>query len=375
MKPQEISNHAPSILDAIMGSKTQSSLSSFEPSRVVLHILGLLKERDRQIITNRFGLDNQEVQTLESIGLRHNLTRERVRQIEKDCMATLKQKAPAELKESLQLIFDTIVEHGEIMSEDYLIQMLILNKPGQNEVASVKFLLNLSDQIMHYKEDSEFREAWSVIGFNDAKLKGAISEMINILNAEGKVIPEEKLYEKFKDNEYYATHKLELTDKVLKSYMDMSKLIQLNPFNEIGLKNWSEVKPKDVGDKAYLVLRHNGKPEHYSKITEMINQSKFDDRTAFRETVHNELIKDQRFVLIGRGIYALTEWGYKRGVVADVIREIILKAGEPVSRDRIISEVMKSRLVKRNTILVGLSNKKLFKKVGKDLYTTTETNI
>src|SRR5690606_25884944 len=125
--------------------------------------------------------------------------------------------------------------------------------------------------------------------------------------------------------------------------------------------------------KAYLVLKHHGKPEHYSAITKMINEHRFDSRTAYQETVHNELIKDDRFVLIGRGIYALTEWGYKKGVVADVIREVLSESNSPLSRDEIIAEVMKRRQVKRNTILVGLSNKKFFQKIGKDKYTLAET--
>ena len=103
-------------------------------------------------------------------------------------------------------------------------------------------------------------------------------------------------------------------------------------------------------------------------LTEMINKAKFDSRTAYKETVHNELIKDPRFILIGRGIYALSEWGYKPGVVADVIVEILKQSNQPLTKEKIIDEVMKKRLVKRNTILVGLSNKKLFKKVGKNAY-------
>src|SRR5690606_9745087 len=145
----------------------------------------------------------------------------------------------------------------------------------------------------------------------------------------GKVLSQDDLYTKFRATPLYLEHSAELTQHLLKSYLNISKAIQINPFDEIGLKNWSEVKPRDVGDKAYLVLKHHGKPEHYSEITRLINEHKFDSRTAFQETVHNELIKDSRFVLVGRGIYALSEWGFKQGVVADVIKEILTTAGKP----------------------------------------------
>jgi DNA-directed RNA polymerase delta subunit len=115
-------------------------------------------------------------------------------------------------------------------------------------------------------------------------------------------------------------------------------------------------------------MKHHGKPEHYSAITELINKHALDHRTAYKETVHNKLIKDPRFVLVGRGIYALSEWGYEPGVVADIIKAILEESGKPMSRDAIVDAVLKKRLVKKNTILVGLSNKKEFKKVGKNLY-------
>ncbi len=361
-----------SILDTIMGSQTQSNLNNFEPARLVSHILLSLKDRDREIVVKRFGLDGQEVETLEAIGQKYNLTRERVRQIEKDSTATLKHKKIKELQEALQLIFDTVVEHGNIISEELLIQTLLFNKASDRDVSAVKFLLNLSEQIQYVKETSAFRSSWSVIGFNTQKLSEVIDQFAAILSKSGKVMKQEDLNEQIRTTEYFTSHSFELNEKVLKSYLDIAKNIQINPFFEIGLKDWSEVKPRDVGDKAFLVLKHHGKPEHYSQITKLINERKFDERVAYQETVHNELIKDARFVLIGRGIYALTEWGYKKGVVADVIKEVLNSSGRPLSREEIIAEVLKRRFVKRNTILVGLSNKKYFQKVGKDKYTLAE---
>lgn len=362
-----------SILDTIMGSQTQTSINNFEPARLVGSLLSFLKDRDRQIITKRFGLEGQEVETLESIGQKYSLTRERVRQIEKDSVAFLKKKNPRDLQQALQLIFDTVVEHGNIVGEDFLMKTILLNRPESKESASLKFLLSLSEQLTYHKEIAHYYPAWSILGFNSAKLAEVVDQFVNILRASGRVMTQDSLYAKFHESEYFTAHSQELHERVLKSYLNVAKAIQVNPFDEIGLKDWSEVKPRDVGDKAYLVLKHHAKPEHYSAITRMINEHQFDERTAYQETVHNELIRDERFVLIGRGIYALTEWGYKKGVVADVIKEVLASSSKPLTRDEIISEVMKRRQVKRNTILVGLSNKKYFQKVGKDKYVLAET--
>lgn len=363
-----MSDISSNILDKVMGSQNQSNLSDFQPSSLVNTLLSNLKQRDREILGHRFGLAGMPVETLEAIGKKYNLTRERVRQIEKDSLAFLQKHKNATKGQALGLIFDTILEHGNIMSEEFLTQTMLVDKQSSGEAPAFKFLLNLSDQFMNLRETADFYESWYVPGFNLDKLRAVVDAFTKILEAEGHVISQEELYRKFQATDFYQSRSLELTENVLKSYLNISRAIQINPFNEIGLRHWSEVRPRDVGDKAYLVLKHHGKPEHYSEITKLINEHKFDVKTAYQETVHNELIKDPRFVLIGRGIYALTEWGYKKGVVADVIREILTAAGHSLARDEIISEVLKKRQVKRNTILVGLSNRKNFIKVGKDKY-------
>jgi len=363
-----------SILDKIMGSQAQNNLNDFEPVSLVGQLLDLLKERDREIICSRFGLNGLEIETLEAIGKKYNLTRERVRQIEKDSLSFLKKKHLPQLDSALQLIFDTIMDYGKILSEDYLMQIILLNKSDKKEFWAVKFLLSLGEQFENLRETPAFYDSWYIVGFSLSKLDNVIAEFEKILKAEGKVMSQEALSAKFKQGDFYKENELELTEHVLKSYLNASKLIQINPFGEVGLRQWSDVKPRDVGDKAFLVLKHFGKPEHYSTITKMINDSKFDERVAYQETVHNELIKDSRFVLIGRGIYALTEWGFKKGVVAEVIKEILKSYNRPMTRDEIIGEVMKRRQVKRNTILVGLSNRKNFQKVGKDKYSLAELN-
>jgi DNA-binding winged helix-turn-helix (wHTH) protein len=55
-------------------------------------------------------------------------------------------------------------------------------------------------------------------------------------------------------------------------------------------------------------------------------------------------------------------------VKPEEIDEVLREAQKPLSRDEILNEVMKRRVVKKNTVLVGLSNKQLFKKVGKNQY-------
>jgi len=79
-------------------------------------------------------------------------------------------------------------------------------------------------------------------------------------------------------------------------------------------------------------------------------------------------IKDKRFVLVGRGLYALAEWGYEPGTVSEIIVQVMKKANCPLSKEEIIEKVLAKRLVKENTVLINLQNRKLFEKTGDGAY-------
>ena len=111
---------------------------------------------------------------------------------------------------------------------------------------------------------------------------------------------------------------------------------------------------------------------HFSQIAKHIKDSDFKRKDVTTQAIHNELIKDGRFVLIGRGIYALKEWGYQKGTVADIISKILKKNKEPMHRDDIVREVLKSRQVKETTILLNLQGKPQFKRVAKATYELAE---
>ncbi len=355
------------ILDTIIHTKQTESLNQFKPSEIVKEILDGLKERDRKILTHRYGLEGSETKTLAAIGQEQNLTRERVRQIEKDLIRNLKKTSLS--KESFasakDFLINIISEHGRIIAEENLLMHLNITDPKEKN--ALVFILHLVEELDNFIHEN-YKKSWVSVLFKGYTLHNFIAEGKKIISEKNAPIEADDFLEHFKQTKFYLENQQELSDKVILNYLELTVEIEKNVFGQWGLAVWKEVKPKDVGDKAYLVMKHHKKPEHYSQITEMINKAKFDDRTAYKETVHNELIKDTRFILIGRGIYALSEWGYKPGVVSDVIVEILKLSAQPVAKDKIIEEVLKRRMVKKNTILVGLSNKKLFKKVGKSSY-------
>jgi hypothetical protein len=356
------------ILDTIIDTQQQQSLRQFELNLIVNKILEPLKEREKHILAKRYGLQGHKVATLKTVGEEQGLTRERVRQIEKDLLKNLRRtiQNERELSQARDLLVNTILDHGGIMAEASLLEFL--NIANEDETNGVRFLLNLMRELEPVKHD-RIKQAWAGIGYNKGLIQQFLDESKKVFEAHGKPMNAGQFLDKFRETEFYQQHAPELNHKVLTNLLHASADLEQNVFEEFGLSQWNEIKPKDVGDKAYLVMKHHGKPEHYAIITELINKHGVDKRTAYKETVHNKLIKDPRFVLVGRGIYALGEWGYKPGVVSDMIKEILAAHGRPMSRDEIVAGVLNRRLVKKNTILVGLSNKKLFKKVGKNLYT------
>ena len=102
---------------------------------------------------------------------------------------------------------------------------------------------------------------------------------------------------------------------------------------------------------------------HFTEIANKINKISFDKKKANAATVHNELILDKKYVLVGRGLYGLNEWGYKKGTVSDVIVDVLKEAGAPLDREEIIKRVLDKRLVKKTTIVLALMDKDIFKKI------------
>lgn len=336
-----------------------ATADTFKPKAIVKKLLMALPERSRTVLEARFGLGaSAERVTLEAIGKRYGITRERVRQIENHALAGLK-KSPAfgaaeGAFNELERIIDGL---GGIVCEDDLLDYMTKDKSMQNHIY---FLLVLGDPFKYRKEDDEVNRCWYVDADLANKVEGALKSLYAGLSDED-LIPEGEMIDRFL-KELQTINDKHRNDEVLKRWLRMSKGLGKNPLGEWGPARSPNVKTKGVRDFAYLAVKKHGSPLHFREVAKLIE--KMFDRTAHVATTHNELIKDSRFVLVGRGMYALKEWGYTTGVVRDVIREVLRKGG-PMSKDEIIEKVLKERHVKPGTIVVNLQNQKYFKR-GKD---------
>ena len=151
----------------------------------------------------------------------------------------------------------------------------------------------------------------------------------------------------------------------LESCLDVSKKIQKNSEGVFGLKDWPEINPRGVKDRAYLLFKKTQEPLHFTRVAHMLEGS-------LVQTVHNELIRDPRFVLVGRGTYALKEWGYEPGQVKEVIAKILQAGKKPLTKEEILNQVLKQRMVKENTVFLNLNNKKYFSRTKQGKYQIQE---
>ncbi len=337
-------------------TSTLPATLTFKPKQVAKRLLIALPERARDVIVSRYGLGTSpKKMTLESIGQKYGVTRERVRQIENHALASIR-KAPAYQKGKAVLIELEQLVHGlgGVIAEEELLSHVSPDKSVQNHI---HFLLVVDESFKKEKEDEHFKHRWYIDDALAAKVHEALRKLYKSLN-DNDLVSELDIIAQF------LTHVENIADhlkheNVVRRYLNLSKVISKNPLGEWGLITSPNVRAKGMRDFAFLVLRKHGSPIHFREVAKSIE--KLFGRKAHVATTHNELIKDPRFILVGRGLYALAEWGYMSGVVKEVIRKILEKHGS-LTKEEIVDKVLKERYVKENTIIVNLQNLKFFKK-------------
>lgn len=333
--------------------------------KVVNDILGTIdRDREREIVSRRFGLFDRK-ETLEQIGELLGITRERVRQLEKAVVARLKAAAEQgqmpHISEVQEAFKSTLKDLGNVARVQD-VSGALTTENSRIDQARVAFLAQLCPDLVVVDDNDHFHHS---IGLktvhNEKKIKDHVGKIIEAIKGIGEPTHVEAIAEKAGNNDH----------KHVEALASISKhLATLN--GRWGLVKWPMVNPKNIRDKIYVILHDAGKHMHFNEIAEAIKKSDFKRKDVTTQAIHNELIKDKRFVLIGRGIYALKEWGYEKGTVADIITKVLKKAGEPLHRDEIVKQVLKSRHVKETTILLNLQGKPQFKRVAKATYSLAE---
>lgn len=336
-----------------------AEILTFKPKAITKKVLSVLPEKAQDILRKRFGLEEPERMTLEAIGQIYGITRERVRQIENFALQSIKR---SEVFGEVEPVFGEL--HGHLHDfgkglahEDEFLKYLHDDESVQNHLRFYLVLgLHPTKQFVRMKEDDNFFGRWSVDHSLAERVHQALSDLESELSSED-LLSHEEMLTRFASS--LKTLKLKEDEPALERWLSLSKGIARNPLGDWGVASSPSIKIRGMRDLAFLVLRKHGEPLHFADVAEAIS-TQF-GRDAHVATCHNELIKDGRFVLVGRGLYALTEWGYRKGTVRDIITSILKDKG-PLTKEEIIDEVKKERFIKESTIAVNLQNGNYFKR-------------
>jgi hypothetical protein len=339
---------------------------TFKPKQVTKKLLSVLPDRARDVLEKRYGLGtNPETYTLEAIGKIYGITRERVRQIENyGIHAIQKSSTYTEFIETFDQLKNAMHSLGGVVSEQELFNELTRDQSLRNHLY---FLLVIGEPFRRIKENNLFNYRWCLEQKLSDVVENALKNIFNSLE-EDDLVSEEEILARLK-HELGEIEECYRDESILKRWLSISKQINRNPLGEWGHATSPNVRAKGIRDYAYLAVKRHGSPMHFKEVADSIKT--LFEKKAHIATTHNELIKDKRFVLVGRGLYALTEWGYSAGVVKDVLRDILTTHG-PLTREEIIDKVRKERYVKDNTIIVNLQDTGLFKRLPNGHYMLVE---
>ena len=323
---------------------------SFSPKNVSKDFLSELPERSRKVLSDRFGLSSKgEGRTLDAIGQEYGVTRERIRQIENhSIMAVRDSEAYGEHAATFEILKNAIALLGAVLAEETLLKKIAKNETEHNHLV---FLLTVGRHFQQRREDNDFNARWYVDENLAEQVEEALTNLYKSIE-QNRLTPEDEFIQMFARHLKAAGVK-NRSEETMGHWLVISKRLGRNPLGEWGRMDSPHVRIKNTRDFAYLTLKRHGSPMHFTEVAGGIE--KLFSREAHPATTHNELIKDSRFVLVGRGLYALKEWGYEPGVVRDVVRAILAREG-PLTRDEIIERVKRERYVKDATIAVNLQN-------------------
>ncbi len=332
----------------------------YNVDKVISTLVKDLNPRQRDVVFGRYGLEDGEPVTLAEIGNRYGVTRERIRQIEALALSSVRRKfSDGQFND----IVDHVRTHLRQLGGVHLATSLCNDLKGVLSTvpvdkaynSKIHFILESSGAFNYQGDAKAFHPFWFLTRDDYKRAERFIDRLSDHLKNK-----KDDLILKNSYQAHFATvvSTEDFDSKIANNFIAVSKKFATNAYSDFGPSSWSEICPKTSRDWAYLVLKKSQKPLHFTLLTSEINKFR-KGKVTNPQTVHNELIKDERFVLVGRGIYGLREFNLMSGTAKEVIAEILKKHGPQNSRE-IIKLVLDQRIFKENTLLLNLQDKKSF---------------
>ena len=336
-------------------------------SEIIEEMFLVLSSKEKNVIVQRFSLDNKPRRTLENIGQQFSVTRERIRQIEKIALGKLRRTAGATRLNVVNRVADEVIaENGGIVLETKLVSAILnlIKSLDDVDYNIIKLALSINLNLLKSEKTNVYDPFWFTKDMDLHLVSSIISAGIKVLKKNGDVMSDSKVVSKIRL--LIGSKVATFPDPMIISSLEVDKRIKRTK-DGLGLMIWRHINPRSIRDKAYIVLKEERAPLHFVEIANRIGNAGFDKKVVTTQAVHNELIRYDQFVLVGRGLYALKEFGYEKGTVADII-ESLLKKSSPLSKQEIIDGVLAQRLVKKGTISLNLQKNRQFVRVGRAVY-------
>lgn len=343
--------------------------------------LVFLNERNQKIIRLFFGLEERK-QSLASIGKKMGITRERVRQIKTESLKKIEKKLLKNQKENWSLFLEKIEElfslRGGFLEENHL-GILLKKEISFQEQGKINFLLSLAKESFSFeKRNFQHKNFWILKNkkrtnlIEKKEIIQALNWLVDLFKKEGKPMKrsEIKKYLKNFPGDFFKGIEGE---KRMENLLFLGIKLKKNILNYWGMVNWPMIAETITREKAYLVLKKEKKPLHFKKIVDLI-QEFWPKKKIILQTVHNELIKDQRFALVGRGVYGLCEWGFVKNSVKKLIWDFLKKSQKPLNKKEILHYILKIKQIKSSTISACLADRKYFQKTKEGAFLPIDEN-
>ena len=344
------------ITDAQNGTKVKVDFAD-----LLTRLLGILSDKEQDIVRRRFSLEGHNKETLDKIGKSFSITRERVRQIESVALKKLSRLAlDPDVQKIHQLAQEILSQHGQVMSEDVLVSEMIKHIAQEKSVDTnaMKLAMRVCDKLVKQEKNQFYRAFWR-------------ASEVTLLSARNSIKEIQQTLSKNKDVMSAADIAAALPTPI--SVERVISLLQTDwSFKKVGddwgLATWRHINPKSIKDKIMIIFRREGEPMHFSDVANRVLDEFSAKKAVTRQAIHNELIRHDEFVLVGRGLYGLKEWGMVSGTVKEVIRKVLMENGGAMKRQDIIKAVQQKRDIRLGTISLNLQKYPFFKRVGRAVY-------
>jgi hypothetical protein len=362
-----------------VGNESSSRAASPSPlpgTRVFIEeVLQLLPERQRNIIKDRYGLWDGIAETLQDIGDKLGLTRERIRQIEDKGLKRLRRvygfrsiKNFVVTKIAVYLSSRAETTRG-IVSEDEVASAFADDCSTEEAALTIGLLRDVNASLFA----QQMVEAESGVYCLDKALATEYRTLLEILQGtlerNQKPLSEQTFYQSLSSDSgrTFSEQQIRLLQRILAVSPSVVRLHN----GTIALSKWTKFERRDSANVAAAALRLLGRPAHFRELTQKIG-TLFPDLGDINERVlHNALVcHREKFVWVKNGTYGLKDWGLARPpYIKDRLIELLSGSGYPLPYWHLKEKVLEVCNCKEESVRMTLDlNPKVFKKFDGDQY-------